>query len=627
MPYGSVDTRGRAAGGDDMASHPGAIVKRRRRWAVRGAWRRLGAWAALALLAAAPLGAAARVEDLNGDGAVDDRDLGALLESFGSTRGDAHFQARADLDADGDVDAGDASLLQGAFGRRGAPDTQPPHLEVTLEHVPDGMNDLLVVPPEGFRITLRFDPGAGSLIDAASLTLRADRAMGPHPAGAELASFFQVTATQAIWQIPVGSDLARTTVRLTGGVRDRAGNQALRHYAFAVRDFAFGAPLARLQVFHVDFGADRSRGPRPDFVEDLRSFGLSSALAPGPEAAMRSRVEARILEKLHLLYGRHADGSAAADSAHVVFVGAEPDAPHARICVGGESPLDPALLGAVQFDENNLIENDDACASPEFGVFPQALDDLWWDDPDFLAAFAALNPDTGGIPVGEHPLDAAILDPEFAPDLANPSEARRFDAVTRAVDAFSGAVATVTAHEVAHLLGLVAEGPTPGGLFGDSQNHNRDPDGNVPAENYVMNPGSSFRFAQVAGLSDAGLPRFRPLNWAYLRDRIAPNPLVTALYPAPALLRVEPAVVVFRGDAARLTLRGAQLSPESGPPLVELIHVDSGESAPVRDVVPIDDATLTLRIERAFVAPGRYDVSYVGGDGQVATLAAGLEVR
>ena len=518
-------------------------------------------------------------------------------------------------------------LLEAGLASQGASDTHPPRLRATLEHIPDGMNQLIVVPPERFRITLAFDADGGSPVDPESLTVRSDRDMGPFPSGANLAPAFDVTQTGAIWEIPEGSDLERTTHTLTISVRDRAGNEAVAHYAFAVRDFAFGPPLGRPQPIFLDFERDRGLGPLPDFVEDLRSFGLSSDTAPEIEEQMLATCVQHVLEKMHLQYGRNADGSEKGDSANVRFQATEPEVPHSRLCVGGESPQAAEILGAVAFDAHNLIEHSDECATPAFGVFPQALDDLWWDDPDFVSAFAPLQPERGGVPVGEHALDESIFAADFDRDLASQAQEVRIDRILDAVEAFTGAVATAASHEVGHMLGITAAGPAPAGHFGDNLNHNLDPDGRVPRQNFIMNPGSSFRFAQVAGIGDEGLARFRPFNWAYLRDRIAPSELVTGLHPTPVLLRVVPPVVFPGQRSLDFWFVGEHFLGGRVPPRVELIGTEDATPIVVRDVALVDRETLRGSVDRVWLSPGVYHVRYVSPDGQIATLEAGLRVR
>jgi hypothetical protein len=579
----------------------------------------------LATLVAAGAATATRVgsllSELHGGAAGEDADASRLAQLSGGLSGDQGYDPAIDLYAKG------AALLEAGVANGGAADTHPPRLRATLEHIPDGMKQLIVVPPERFRITLVFDADGGSPVDPSSLTVRSDRDMGPFPKGANLAPAFDVAQTGAIWEIPDGFDLDRTTHSLTISLRNRAGNEATERYAFAVRDFAFGPPLGRGQLIFLDFEQDRGFGPLPDFVEDLRSLGLSSGAAPDIEAQMLAMCVQRILEKMHQQYGRNADGSKAQDSANVRFQATEPEAPHSRLCVGGESPQGAEILGAVAFDAHNLIENSDECASSAFGVFPQALDDLWWGDPDFASTFAPLEPERGGIPVGEHALDASIFAEDFDLDIASEAQEGRIDRILEALESFSGAVATAASHEVGHMLGITATGPAPAGHFGDNLNHNLDPGGRVPRQNFIMNPGSSFSFAQVSGMSDEGLARFRPFNWAYLRDRIAPSELVIGLHPAPVLLRVEPPVAGMGVREINLKFVGKHFLGGLVPPQVELVGVGDSTPVPVHDVALVDRETLRGRIDRTLLPSGVYHVRYLSPDGQVATLKAGLTIR
>ena len=51
------------------------------------------------------------------------------------------------------VDHRDLGLFGGSFGASGGEvDVTPPSVFLTLNDIPDDMNDLLVVPPEGFQI-------------------------------------------------------------------------------------------------------------------------------------------------------------------------------------------------------------------------------------------------------------------------------------------------------------------------------------------------------------------------------------------------------------------------------------------------------------------------------------------
>jgi hypothetical protein len=525
-----------------------------------------------------------------------------------------------------------AGLLVGApapaGSRVGDADLTPPALFLTLNDIPDDMNDLLVVPPDGFQITLDIDDQGGGPIDTASLVVTNSRDIGPYPAGTNLAPLFAVSPVRASWEIPAGSDLARATHTLEVSLRDLAGNEARASYAFAVRDFSMGPPLGNLQTVFLDFDQDRNLGPEIDFLESLREFGLSSPslAASGDEDGLRDSVVALILAQVHRVYGRDADGGPGADPVNIVFASTTPEVPHSRLCVGGESPRGAAHLGAALLDENNTFETSDECATAAlFGVFPHAIDDLWGADPAYPAVFAPVDPDLGGAPFGEHPLDAAILAPGFDLSAASPGEVQRFFAIVNAIDAFARIVSTAIAHEVGHMLGLVAHGAAPRGLWGGSSgtttDHNADPAGGTPAGNFVMNAGTRFSFDEITGRGGKSPPVFRPLNWAYLRDRVALNEDVRALLPAPILDSVASSPT--SADSRLVTLSGQNFA---GPALVELVRTGNPVPLPVFAVSVVDPRTATGLLSRAFAEPGLYDVRLINADGQETVLEEALEL-
>jgi hypothetical protein len=124
----------------------------------------------------------------------------------------------------------------------------------------------------------------------------------------------------------------------------------------------------------------------------------------------------------------------------------------------------------------------------------------------------------GGTPIGEQPRDLALVSDEIT------AETGRRAQIDRAIAVFGDVLGSIMAHEAGHALGLVAEGRPGVGLFGGSEGdlyaHNLDVFGDPPEDKWLMNPGRSFTFEELAGEGESGPLRFRPLNYAYLRDRV-----------------------------------------------------------------------------------------------------------
>lgn len=584
-----------------------------------------------ALLWAAPAAATPLPGDLDGDGSVGAADEALLASVYGSAAGDPDYDAGGDLDGDGAIDVTDLALFGAAYGSTGGTvDATPPTLFVTLNDIPDAMNDLLVVPPNGFRITIAFDSAGGSVIDPDSLAVTGSEDTGVAPAGQDFADLFQVTQSGASFEIPAGpgGDFPFANHYLDVSVRDAAGNEATAAYGFAVRPFAFGAPMGSLQVMFLDFDQDRSLGPEVDFLEDLREYGLSSTADPVLESAVRDALVAEIVGRVSGYYGLAFDGTPGPDAVNIAFTATAPGGSHSRLCVGGESVLGSSFLGSSVLDVHNLNETQDDCgAGTQFGVFPQALDNLWGGNAEFQAAFGPLDPDLGGTPVGEDPLDPSVLDPDFDPGTATAAELDRLAEIADGLDAFAQVLASAIAHETGHYLGLTAPGPTPAGLFGGesggSQDHNVTPAGGTPSENFLMNAGASFTFDEMIGRNGFPLPFFRPLSWAYLRDRVALNDKVTGLFPPPVLDSIDPNPVVFEGQSATLAFHGDGFLAQ---PVIELDGPGVQVPIDVTNITVVDPQTVTGTINKLLVPEGTYDIHFVNGDGQEITLPAFLVV-
>ncbi|MCP3985324.1 MAG: hypothetical protein GY723_13120 [bacterium] len=564
--------------------------------------------------------------DLDGDGTVSASDQAWLQALYGAEQGDANFDPAADGNADGRVDHYDLALFGTVFGATGGdPDTTAPTLFVTLNDIPDDQNDLLVVPPDAFQVTLGFDSAGGSVVDPSTLSVTWSEDVGGNPSGSELAALFASSPTRGFYEVPAGSDLPRTSHYLTVSIEDAAGNQDQQVYGFAVRDFGLGAPMGSQQQIFLDFDQDRSLGAEIDFLEDLREFGLSSTADLVLESQVRDRIVSEILVRAHTLYGRNADGSPGTDPVNIVFSDSAPGGSYARLCVGGESPTSPIYLGLTLLDEENLVDNENTCSSPQYGVFPHGMDNLWGSEASYQQVFSPVDPDLGGTPIGEDPLDGVVLDSGFDPGQATSEQLARWSDVEAAITDFSSLLGTVVAHETGHLLGLTAHDAPPAGLYGgtggSNADHNVTSSGGTPTGNFVMNAGGSFSFDEVTGGGGQSLPAFRPLSWAYLRDRVALDSLVTGLFPPPILSQVtpNPATYPMGQYTVDITISGADFM---ATPSVRVLR----EGSPTWDVVNsvnfVDSQTLTGTLNSFVVVPDSnpYDVRVTNPDGQVIEL-------
>jgi hypothetical protein len=162
-----------------------------------------------------------------------------------------------------------------------------------------------------------------------------------------------------------------------------------------------------------------------------------------------------------------------------------------------------------------------------------------------------------------------------------------------------------------------------GGTSGATKDHNVTVAGGSPSENYLMNSGGSFTFAEISGRSGP-LPKFRPLSWAYLHDRVALNSLVTGLFLAPQLDAVSPSPLSFGGQTqTTFTLAGSSFT--------ETVTVTLHNGSPIpfqvssTTVMP-GGLEATSTINKFLVPPGVYDVQLTNVDGQHTTMVGALEV-
>jgi hypothetical protein len=481
------------------------------------------------------------------------------------------------------------------------------------------MNDLLVVPPSGFVINVSYRPNDHP-IDLDSLQIADYDWSGPLTLIA--GSYFSIDADGAVWRVPSGSpSFASGSHTLFAFVADVQGNYSYNDISFAVREFSGSQPIDTGQKIWFDFDHDPTR----DFSGDLEAFGLGSPGAPALSAKIEGEVVSALLDRVAVAYhDQDPNGLGEPDPVAVDFFSADPgQGDVTRVCVGGEDPSGGSTIGNIRIDPNNARRSSEECGSiPPTGIFPSELL-LYQSDSTFQETFDPLRSSRDGTPVGEHPLDPIVLDDRFDPESASPEEQDRYDQIYGAVDRFGAVLGSIMAHEVGHALGLVPASAPGIGLYGGSSGarfaHAVTPDGGDPPENYLMKAGNTFTFSKLGGLDGHPLPFFRPLNFAYLRDRVLAYVPITELLSPPAVDSVDPPVI--ERPATRVTVLGDHFSDTPAIRLVSKSFVYNvvGETV-------ISEQVVTGWVIRSQIPPGTYDFEITNADGQTMVLADAILV-
>jgi len=260
---------------------------------------------------------------------------------------------------------------------------------------------------------------------------------------------------------------------------------------------------------------------RADFIDDLILLGLYNEEAPEVSQWVAELVKERVLVNLREFYYIAEDGSHNEDSPEIEF---SLDSSHcaSAIAIGGADPAGGYTLGRAYFDWGNQNREDDT--APALGVFSTNLIRFYINTSySFQELFDPFIPCRGN-PVGTLAIDSTVMSDSFEPGAEGNSEEeeQRYQDLFNAVDAFGRAIAAILAHEIGHSVGLVANGPPPGGLFGGETNAEftgywTDPYHIDTLGNNIMEAAMSFTVMQYRG-SEA--LRFNELNTAYLRERI-----------------------------------------------------------------------------------------------------------
>jgi hypothetical protein len=398
------------------------------------------------------------------------------------------------------------------------PDGPPPsRLELTVDELPAYLNGSqpyrsdnrtpgdpaddyeapfsLLLPDRGFSVDVTLLEAAPGAFERSSLVLTADVPLGDGaiPAGTNLASrlAFETVADgvpRARWLPSAAERFPPGPVTLRLSARDADGEQ---HQALSFETVSLGArrdPFARpmrwlfrfdLDLFTGVAGADGAvvavvRGPNgvPDFSEELERLGAQGR-HEGANAIYRRWVISRVIAEVYRIYRMAPDGTPRDGFGFSITHDGAPGAPDP----GAFSPTGevsmmrfggtfPGALGYSDVSPYARERVDDT--GPDRGVATAGILDALARTPFVSDELAPIRPGDG-VPVGEHPHDDLVLADAFdRHDPANAEPAnRRFDELSRVARFLGLAIATVTAHEMGHAMGLVPNGPPPEGFFAD----------------------------------------------------------------------------------------------------------------------------------------------------------------
>lgn len=270
----------------------------------------------------------------------------------------------------------------------------------------------------------------------------------------------------------------------------------------------------------------------PDLDEALTILGLLSD-NQAFSAAARTIFIQETRKYANLIFGLDEDGGPTdwGIDLHLWFEGDpgapdpstwEPDGDFSMIAVGGdpnESGIKGNIVGMAAIDWNNQQVEDNAKYNR--GVFVTAIVRQILKNELGALVVKEISP-LDGTPLGMYPGDEEFLNPDFDPASAeDPLLTTRFTLYDTIMRFATMAIASTLCHEMGHSLGLVPLGPPPTGLFG-GMNGLSFTEGD-PGSSHVDTTGLNvMQTGKVTSYLEAlgGMPRFNPMNTAYLRRRL-----------------------------------------------------------------------------------------------------------
>jgi hypothetical protein len=274
-----------------------------------------------------------------------------------------------------------------------------------------------------------------------------------------------------------------------------------------------------------------------DLQEALEAIGLMSTTNGAAAHEARRALLDRVRAETRAAFGLDTSGQMDEESVPIVlFFEGDAGAPHftdydgksfSMIAVGGDgtpAEQETGLVGRALLDPNNQDQENNTTYG--LGVYPSAIVRQVLAEPVGVLALSPILPGVG-TPLGDHALDGAAMDPDYAPVPSDdPILVERHALYTLLLDLFGRAIAATLAHEIGHSLGLVPPGPPPRGLFAEmpglSLTVHDIPDWHIdtPGLN-IMQTGAVTNWVEAIGQT----MRFNPLCLAYLRRRLVVDPL------------------------------------------------------------------------------------------------------
>jgi hypothetical protein len=440
----------------------------------------------------------------------------------------------------------------------------PTVTNVTVAMIDDELNGTgaaggtLQVPTNGWNLDLAYSDNSAIATTQTVITanVAVNTSSGSQLAGTNLRPFLtEVSAgnTAATYTVPTTVQFPQTTVTLTVIVSDVSGlSSTPTTFAVAVRPFSaalqpFETAVNASQVWFLDFSRDlesytttaeaggfsvdvvNGANGTSDFEDLLRVIGLTSATPiANVQGGMDSNEVAIDRFKTNLL----ADLATYYTGANVTFTLTQPAGSfgsstsvtysslgYSAISIGGAS-TSAGVLGLAIFDPSNTTQNNNTVTdfdSQRLGVFLHTIVDSGMGPPsssNFRTTFDDFATDLGGTPIGDDAQDGNRL-------LGTVGDARE-TAIDAALAELARFVATVTAHECGHSVGLVVNGAMPNGLYGnDSVNFPGSANGHIrnaslfPAgSTNIMSPSLSYTTATSSSTD------FNTLNRAYLQEQV-----------------------------------------------------------------------------------------------------------